>query len=516
MHDLTLSHDPSPAREAGSGPYERLVLRNVTVIDGTGAAAQGPVDLIIEGNRIHSVHLVGSPMVMAMTQGRARPQADDRTREIDLRGHFVLPGLFDCHAHIGGAFKAPSLQYIYNLLLGHGVTSIREPGCFVNGLDFTQSEVLRSDANEIVAPRIAPYVGFGQGHTTPIENVHAAVDWLEGAVQRGAQGVKFLGYRDDIYAAAIRWLGERSLGSMTHHSRPVAGSFDALVSARYGLSSVEHWYGLPEAMFTDRRVQHFPLSFNWEDEQERYHQAGRAWLECAPPGSSRWNDVIDELVGLGTALDPTFAIYNGTRDAERVQRSFWYRDYAAPQAWEFWKPSRQSHGSAFYDWGTEREVSWRKVYHRWMDFVMDFHCRGGRVTVGSDAGSFYKRYGFGVIEELEMLREAGMHPLEVIRAATLSSAELLGVDADRGSIAPGKLADLIILEENPLENLKVLYGHGRLLLNEDDELVRRGGVKLTMKDGILYDARELLADVRTEVLAERERRGITQLDPLIY
>nr|WP_246416915.1 amidohydrolase family protein [Rehaibacterium terrae] len=146
-----------------------------------------------------------------------------------------------------------------------------------------------------------------------------------------------------------------------------------------------------------------------------------------------------------------------------------------------------------------------------MAFVNDYKNRGGRVTVGSDSGYIYKTYGFGTIEEMELLREAGFHPLEVLRAATLHGAQALGA-ADRiGSIEPGKLADLVILDENPLANLKVLYGTGHIRLGPDGQPTRVGGVKYTVKDGIVFDARALLADVRRMVAEEKAKRGITTL-----
>ncbi|MFW6175516.1 MAG: amidohydrolase family protein, partial [Acidobacteriota bacterium] len=126
-------------------------------------------------------------------------------------------------------------------------------------------------------------------------------------------------------------------------------------------------------------------------------------------------------------------------------------------------------------------------------------------------GYIYKLYGFGYVRELELLQEAGFHPLEVIRAATLHGAEALGM-ADRiGSVEPGKKADLVVVPENPLANFKVLYGTGHIRVTEDDEVLRVGGVRYTIKDGIVYDARELLADVREMVRDAKEEAGRPEL-----
>jgi imidazolonepropionase-like amidohydrolase len=179
----------------------------------------------------------------------------------------------------------------------------------------------------------------------------------------------------------------------------------------------------------------------------------------------------------------------------------------------FFQPSRKSHGSYWHSWGTEQETDWKENYKLWMTFVNEYKNRGGRVTAGSDSGFIFQLYGFAYIRELELLREAGFHPLEVIRAATLSGAEALGMDHEIGSIEIGKKADFIILEENPLANLQVLYGTGAIRLTDDNEVVRVGGVKYTVKDGIIYDAKQLLRDVREMVDKDKEERGFQMYQP---
>jgi imidazolonepropionase-like amidohydrolase len=141
-----------------------------------------------------------------------------------------------------------------------------------------------------------------------------------------------------------------------------------------------------------------------------------------------------------------------------------------------------------------------------MAFITEYKNRGGRVTAGSDSGYIYQTYGFGYIRELELLREAGFHPLEVIRSATLYGAEALGMENEIGTIEPGKLADLVIVGENPLADLKVLYGTGATRLDDDGEVTTTKGILYTIKDGIVYDAVKLREAVK-EMVREAKRPG---------
>ena len=146
----------------------------------------------------------------------------------------------------------------------------------------------------------------------------------------------------------------------------------------------------------------------------------------------------------------------------------------------------------------------------WFKLVNDYKKMGGRVTTGSDSGFIYQTYGFGYVLELEMLQEAGFHPLEVIQAATMNGALTLSewrkTPVEFGVVKTGKLADLILVDQNPLQNMKVLYGNGAVKLNDATGKPERiGGIKWTIKDGIVYDAKGLMADVAAMV--EKQKAG---------
>ena len=222
---------------------------------------------------------------------------------------------------------------------------------------------------------------------------------------------------------------------------------------------------------------------------------------------------MNELLSLDFTLDPTFNIYDANRDLHRARRAEWHEEYTLPTLWKFYEPSRQSHGSYWLNWGTEQEIEWKENYRLWMTFINEYKNRGGRVTAGSDNGFIYQTYGFGYIRELELLREAGFHPLEVIRSATLYGAQALGAEKDLGSVEPGKFADLVIIDANPLENLQVLYGTGAIKLNVNNQIIREGGVKFTIKNGIIYDAKKLLADVKKMVDEEKKKSNWKLMQP---
>ena len=315
-----------------------------------------------------------------------------------------------------------------------------------------------------------------------------------------------------MYAAAIDEANKRGLGTMTHHAQTRVVYNNVLQSARLGLTSMTHWYGLPEAMFDDKIIQDYPLDYNYNNEQHRFEEAGKLWAQAAKPGSETWNNVMDELIDLDFTLNPTFTIYEASRDLMAQRRAEWHEKYTLPSLWRFYAPSRISHGSYWLDWGTEQEIAWKENYRMWMQFVNEYKNKGGRVTLGSDAGYIYKLYGFAYIQEMELMREAGFHPLEIFQSASLKAAEVLGRDHELGTIEVGKLADMVLVDANPMANLKVLYGTGAIFVDEENEVQRHGGIAYTIKDGVVFDAKQLLRDVEEMVKAAKadENFEITQ------
>ena len=489
--------DPAPDRSEGQGPHETLVITNVMLINGEGAPPMGPVNIRISGDRIESI---GAP---------APVEAGDGIEVLDGTGMYALPGFVDSHAHIGtigqgltGSLTPP--EYVFKLWLGHGITTVRETGAGM-GLAWTLDLKERSARGEITAPRLVVHSMFPGSTITDPED---ARNWVRAVRRKGADGVKLRGGRGEALQAVMEETQKLGMGTSHHHDQTAVYKVNVLTSARMGLDSMEHWYGLPEALFEDRTIQDYPSDYNYSDEQWRFGQAGRLWKQAAAPGSEHWRAVRDELLALDFTLVPTFTIYEANRDVARARDAEWHEAYTWPGLKRFFMPDPRLHGSYHFDWTTADEVAWRENFQIWMQFVNDYKNRGGRVAAGSDAGFIFKLFGFGYIRELEMLQEAGFHPLEVIQAATLNGAQLVGMADEIGSLVPGKRADIVLVDENPVHNFKVLYGTGHMKLDrEAGELTRVGGVSYTIKDGIVYDAKALLEDVRAMVRAETEREA---------
>ena len=467
--------------------YGRLLIRNAMVIDGAGNPARGPMDIVIEGSTISSIRpSVAQEFSGSTPPGAAGTGAPDRV--IDAKGMYVMPGIIDMHGHIqftrGG--RPMPRDYVYKLWLAHGITTIREPGSG-EGIDTIVAHARLSAENRIAAPTIIPYATAGAN--SPAE-ARALVRQLKA---KGARGLKVFINRPDVWEAIAAEAKALALPIATDMK---IQELDALDAVRLGVRSIEHWYGIPDAAIPG--PQDFPADYSYDDELDRFRWAGDLWRQA---DSARLSAVLDSMLAHKVVWDPTLAIYEANRDLNRARTQPWFHDYALPQVMANFEPDPARHGSYFFDWTTADEIRWRRNYAIWMRWLREYADRGGTVTVGSDAGFIYQLYGFTTIREMEMQQEAGFHPLEVVRHATENGARALDLPAT-GVVRPGYSADLAIVDGNPLHNFKVLYGTG-VETAENGRVVRRGGVRWTIKQGVVFDAPALLADVREMVRRAR-------------
>jgi imidazolonepropionase-like amidohydrolase len=499
---------PGPNRPAGEGvgPFQRMVISNITLIDGTGGPPRGPVDIIVEGNRIAAIQNAGTPGVPVA----ANRQFQGANHVIDGTGMYLMPGLIDLHLHTGGVPKAPEAEYYYKIWMAHGITTGR--GVPFGDYAWSMSEKQRSARNEITAPRMWSYhrpgTGWTQGPVRTPEQARAWVRWLKA---QGADGLKLNAEWPPVMAALIDEAKRNGLGTTAHLAQTGVANMNALDAARLGLGTVTHFYGLFEAMYEEADVQPWPVNMNYNDEQHRFGQVARQW-SLVKPGSEKWKNLLRELKENDVTLDPTMVAYLTGRDVAKRMYAPWHTKYTLPSLWDYYSANREAHGSYFYYWTTWDEVAWKNFYRVWLQLLNEYKNMGGRVTASSDAGFIYNTPGFSTIEEMEMLQEGGFHPLEVIRSATMHAAQTLykplGREPEIGVIREGFLADMLIVPENPIENLKVLYGTGWPRLNDQTRRVETvGGIRWTIKDGIVYDARKLLEDVARMVEAQKTQRA---------
>ena len=201
--------------QLSEGPFTQLIIRGATLINGNGAPPIGPVDVVVEKNIIKEVSVVGYPGVEI--DPKKRPELKNGGKEIDAHGMYLLPGFIDMHGHIGGVDQGADWDYVFNLWLAHGITTAREPSG--RGRDWALDLKRKSEKNEIIAPRIIQYTGFGQGSKYEISTTEQARQWVRENAKAGSDGIKFFGAAPEIMEAALDENNKLGLGSACHHAQ---------------------------------------------------------------------------------------------------------------------------------------------------------------------------------------------------------------------------------------------------------------------------------------------------------
>ncbi|HLR83342.1 MAG TPA: hypothetical protein VK059_00250 [Nocardioidaceae bacterium] len=506
----------TPPREPGEGkgPFDKMVIRGVNVIVGVGGTLRGPVDIVVERDRITGILSAGTP---GQRLRSSRPP-HDADHEIDATGMWVMPGFVDEHTH--SEEGDTSRTYAYKLWLGHGVTTVR--GVSLTDNAAAVEDKRRSERNEIVAPRIVNYQTPGSGWDDgDVDNPGKARRWVDWAAENGVDGIKFFGtgpyWRREI-AAMIRAAKQNALGTTMHMSPPIYEQLNAVELGRLGIGTVTHFYGHFESLLKHGREHPKPPDYDYDNEASRWREVAKVINHTYEPGSTQWWDYLQEQKSNGVTFGPTMTVYQAGRDLLRARGLEWHPRFVLPSMWNFWEPSPQAHGSFYYDWTTSDEVSWKRFFNQYMQLVHDYKSIGGRIAGGTDPGFIYNLYGFGNIAELELLQEAGLSPVEAIEAMSHNTAETIaeptGKKPEYGTVRVGMIADLAIVPQNPLEDLRSMYGTGTGRLNSDTgDITRVGGVQWTIRNGVAYDAKKLLADVTAMVRDQKAAGACDDVDP---
>jgi imidazolonepropionase-like amidohydrolase len=488
----------APAPEHAK-PVKRLLIRNAMIIYGNAEPPFGPANVSIEDGRIVRVGAVPSEW-----------KAD---AEIDGAGKYVMPGIINGHIHLQderGGIPQP-FQYEMNLYLAAGATTVRDVGA-----DWKKAQEwrARSAAHTLVAPRILLYERIWASKGT-----HTAELVREGvrfAKTQGVDGLKLSGMDRDLAEAVMDEAKKLGLRTAVHNAVDETTARDW---AELGITSIEHFYGVADAALDG--IQNFPPEHNHFNEIHRFGRAGELYIQ---PNLNRekLSAVLELMVKNHVFWCPTLSIYVASRDIIRAQNQPWFKDYLHPTLEQYFQPDLRNHGSYFLGWTNTQEVRWKKNYEVWMEALKEFNLKGGLITVGDDAGFIYSIYGFGQVHEMELLEEAGFHPLEVIKMATVNGARMLGLEDRLGRVRQGFIADLLVVNGNPVENLRVLNPAGTDVLTYDGRVIdnysairpgdpkvgvaRGGGIEWTIKEGIPYHVPTLMREVRDMVDKGRAER----------
>ncbi|MDQ4145813.1 MAG: amidohydrolase family protein [Actinomycetota bacterium] len=406
-------------------------IENVTLFDGRGDACVRPATVVIADGRISKV---GPASTTSVPPG---------STVIDAAGKTALPGLIDMHVHLKPG--------VFSLFLAHGVTSVKDVG---NQLDRVTAWREAEQAGEFPSPRIhlcgpllegeppvwpeisRVVVDPATARATVDELAHAQVDALK----------LYMRVTLDVMRPIIGRAHELGIPVTAHLGRVAASDAVAV-----GLDGIEH---VVQGLYNDIVAPELRLD---ADDRMRLGQSRfwaeflKGWAEVeVDSGTVRrvidlllQNDVfiVCTLVAHGFKLGPRFlADHVDLTHVPDALTSGWV-DLAA---WftETWSP---------HDFEVAAEA-----LEKAKSFVAAFHDAGGRVLAGTDAPFPYIVPGASLHQELELLVNSGLTPAEALRSATLHAADALGRGDDLGTLQPGKFADLVIVDGDPVADIRAI------------------------------------------------------------
>lgn len=490
--------------DLAAGPYSRLVIRNAMVIPGHGGPPAGPYDILIEGNTI--TQMVPFDPVAAERRGNQERLTGDRV--IEANGMYVMPGMIDLHTHL--RTLPEELEYVYYLKLAMGVTTMVNAAD--RGLEAAMQEKAKSERNEIIAPRMFPLTGYASGTTgfsrLDRDDPAKAPQIVKAMKAAGLRVISMdpLGWSLDLVTAIAQAAKENGMITSFHLQPSNTAVTQAVRAACAGITMIEHHYGYAESAL-DNKTQDFVRTYNYGNENDRFREAGRVWTYTNK--ERLLSEVADSLVKCGVTMLPTRVVYEANRDFLRAMSLPWHEKYTHQALWGWNLPNPAFHGSFHYDWTSDDEYYWTSAFRLWGDLIYEFNKRGGRVAFGTDDNYIWATPGFSTIRELQLTRETGLHALEVIKAATLNSAQTLG-EPSLGLVRPGYKADLLLVDGNPAYNLKYLYSFGDLALDKDGKMYRTKGIVHTIKDGVVMNNARLMEEV--EKMVAKSKANVADSD----
>lgn len=412
-----------------------LILRNVHCIDVVNGEIAFDRDVYIAGNRIYSIN----PSQEAVID---LPSA----RIIDGSGQYLIPGLWDMHVHALNDFE---YQFAFPLYIANGITGIRDMWG-----NLTLADSLRNlqTLHNLPLPRFYTGGGILGGNParngTSIATEEEGVQYVDTLVKYGADFIKTYEYlKPDIYFAIV----ERA----KNNGLPVFGHPPELLGIREainaGQKSFEHLCMVPFwcTPYTDFLIR------DMKDE----------WYG---PGLPLTADAFRDTIYQGFLEDSSMAIAKAMVDTEAFfcPTIMVYQNIANPLTAEmnnrpvtqYFNPFRKWYWQHDLDWDKENflkdsiNYEWRRVLERRKLILSRFIDAGVKIVAGTDAP--VSVHGFDLHRELKNYVSAGMTPLDALRTATVNPARLLEIEDEVGQIREGFLADLVLLQKNPLEDIR--------------------------------------------------------------
>ena len=435
------------------------VLAGATLIDGTGAAPQPNAVIVIEGERILRIGLVGDF------------RYGDRVTVEDLSSKFIVPGFVDVHVHPRLGAEVDTMR----MLLEFGITSIRIPGVGFDGHDTLGLELRdKIDSGGTVGPRITTGAKIIEGPTKSFPDdveVHS-VDEMRAEVRRQADlGVDLVKLYWNTPPEFVRAAIEEAHG----HGLQVLGHLRATswtAAAKAGIDGLVH--SAADGPFWEL----VPPQHRAEFRALRGRQKYARFLELVDLDSQWFETLVKELVDKGVAVDPTLVIIQSLYFGDDLGILKRLEPELAPSSiHKSWGVGWQAGNPVLVD--NPQELSFGKgTFPIALEIVRRFHEGGVHLTVGTDVGMPWITPGVSFHREMELLVEAGIAPADVLVMATRNGAEAIGAGRERGTIAPGKLADLIVLGKSPIDDIRN---------TRSIEAVYKGGDRMILHPVVIVD-----------------------------
>jgi amidohydrolase family protein len=430
-------------------PPASLALTHITVIDMSGAQPKPDMTVLVVGSRIARI---GKTSVVQIPRG---------TQVVDSTGKFLIPGLWDMHVHFTDAKR------VFPLFVANGVTGVRNMGGDLDKLLAWRSEV---ESGKLVGPRIitcGPIIdGPDPAAHGPVVVVATPAEARKTAQSLKRRGVDCLKVYDrlprDVYFAIIdaaRQLGLPVVGhvplSITSAEASVAGqrSFEHLGTILESASSVED-----ELHRLERSGE--PVT-NPADFPRRIAMRGTRMLDTYDEGKA--NEIFKLLAKNQTWQVPTLETKWAQTFIDDLSRSNDPRlKYVPLPEQEWWRPEK----NFFARYRTPEYIEFRKrLFKKELGLVGAMHRARVPLLAGTDLSGAYVFAGSSLHHELEMYVQAGLTPMEALQTATRNAAAFLDELSSQGTIEHGKIANLVLLDANPLSDIRNLAHINAVILN---------------------------------------------------